>query len=72
MPKNFDAIIFDFDGTLYDNYKIGKNLISSNFFDLPKIGADRKIRKELKGKFFGNEQAFFSEYYKLLSAKTCF
>ena len=70
MPKNFDAIIFDFDGTLYDNYKIGKNLISSNFFDLPKIGADRKIRKELKGKFFGNEQAFFSEYYKLLSAKT--
>lgn len=70
MPKNIKAVIFDFDGTLYDNYKIAKNLIISHPFDLMKIKADRDIRKILKGKFFGDSQNFFNEYYKLLSEKT--
>lgn len=70
MNRNFDAIIFDFDGTLYDNYKIGKHLVLSNIFYLFKIGADRKIRKAIKGVDFGSKEAFFNEYYKRLSERT--
>ena len=70
MLKEYDAIIFDFDGTLYDNYKIGKALVLNNPFQMMKMAEDRKIRKELKGKDFPNGQEFFNEYYRLLSKKT--
>ncbi len=74
MALTFDAVIFDFDGTLYDNYKIGKNLIKSKPFELFKIGADRNIRKELKGIDFGSEEEYFKAYYSRLAAhhKTSF
>lgn len=70
MPKSFEAVIFDFDGTLYDNYKISRHLISSHPFHLLKMGADRKIRKHLKGIDFNNGQEFFLEYYKELAEQS--
>lgn len=70
MSKKFEAVIFDFDGTLYDNYKIGKHLVLSHIFHILKISADRKIRKQLKGINFDNKDAFFTEYYKQLANAT--
>jgi len=70
MSATFEAVIFDFDGTLYDNYKIGKNLISSHPLQLFRIKADRDTRKILKGQNFENGKEFFENYYNIISKKT--
>lgn len=47
--KKFKAVIFDFDGTLYDNSGIGKALVFSAPLDMFKIRAERIARKRLWG-----------------------
>lgn len=65
--KDIRAIIFDFDGTLYDFSGLPKNLILNKPFDLFKIKADRDVRRELKGIDFGSVEEYSLEYFKRLS-----
>ena len=66
------GIIFDFDGTLYDNSKLAFNLISNRFFDVFKIKADRDTRTELAGRDFRNIDKYHDIFYKVLSAHTIY
>ncbi len=67
--NDYGAVIFDFDGTLYDNKKMPLRLILSLPFSIFKMKADRKVRKMLKGVDFSNGENFFSQYCKLLAAE---
>ena len=67
--KGIKAVIFDFDGTLYDNSKVAKNLIKAKPLSMFRMLADRKARKALKGAYFETEEAFLLEYSKAVDRK---
>ena len=67
--KGISAVIFDFDGTLYDNSKVAKYLIKAKPLSSFRMLADRKARKALKGSYFETEEAFLFEYSKVASKK---
>lgn len=68
--EDFDAVIFDFDGTLYENHGIAKKLIKTSPFDMLTMLAERKTRKQLKGVYCGSESSFLEIYSKTLSSKS--
>ena len=62
-PLDFKAVIFDFDGTLYDNSGIAKALILSNPFRFFFMKAERNARRIFKGRDFETPENFRREYY---------
>ena len=67
---NIEAVIFDFDGTLYDMKGFAKKLILSSLRDIFIMGAERKIRRELRGKDFGNAEALKNEMISKIAEKS--
>ena len=68
---NVKAVIFDFDGTLYDYKGVAKNLLKQ--LDLRGIlyaGKERALRKRYKGKYFSSAEEFYREFFADL-AKAC-
>mgnify|MGYP002623746114 CR=1 FL=1 len=63
MASDFKAVIFDFDGTLYDNTGIGPALLLSNPIRLPFLLAERDTRKRLKGRDFESPENFRRDFY---------
>ena len=70
MASSIKAIIFDFDGTLYDFSFIPIRLILHEPYHLFRIRADRVVRKNLKGRDFDSTEAFEIEYNRLMSKHT--
>lgn len=62
MIENYDAVIFDFDGTLYDYKNIPRNLILNSPRNIFRIKAVRDARNKLKGIDFGNAEKFGEAY----------
>jgi len=65
--NNFKAVIFDFDGTLYDNTGIAKALILHHLARFFFMKAERKARAHFKGRDFETPENFKKEYYGLAS-----
>ncbi len=65
--KKFKAVIFDFDGTLYDNSGIGKALVFSAPFDMFKIRAERIARKRLWGCDENSQEKFDEIFFERAS-----
>lgn len=64
-----ETVIFDLDGTLYDNRCLHWMLPLSELFCL-KLGylaRERKARKALRGKDFGTEEAFYQHFFSAIS-----
>lgn len=70
MASSVKAIIFDFDGTLYDFTLIPIRLILREPYHMFRIRADRVIRKQLRGMDFGTTKEFEAEYNKRMSKLT--
>ena len=66
MLKDIKAIIFDFDGTLYDFKGLPKNLCLSSIHNILKINAVQKARKALKGKEFSTSLEYENEFFSVL------
>ena len=66
MLENIQAVIFDFDGTLYDFKGLPKNLCLASIPNLLKINAVQKTRKTLKGKEFKTLQDYENEFFSVL------
>ena len=62
-PLSYKAVIFDFDGTLYDNSGIAKALILLKPHRLFYMKAERDARSSLKGRDFESPENFKKEYY---------
>lgn len=67
---NIKAVIFDFDGTLYCKKHSAIKIILAAPRHILKMRAERACRRQLKGKYFGSEQAFFEAFIQLFSKKT--
>lgn len=64
LPLNgIQAVIFDLDGTLYDKSRLPLRLIVSDLPHLRMLGHERKARKELMGRWFGNEPAVYDALF---------
>lgn len=68
---NFNAVIFDLDGTLYEKPHIGLYLVGSQVFrgNVIQSGRERKLRKKLKGQYFGSEEAFHKAFFDALGGE---
>lgn len=62
--SRFKAVIFDFDGTLYDNTGISKTLVLTALPDAFKMAAERKTHKEFLGRDEGTPQKLREAFYK--------
>ena len=69
LLNNISAVIFDFDGTFYNNCGIGKDLVLSHPFSILRIKSERDVRRSLKNQYFGSKQEYMKEYAKRLSSK---
>lgn len=70
--KTVKAVVFDLDGTLYDSAGLPFRLIIKELFRrrLGFLAAERKVRKELAGGYFGNRDRFYEEFFKAMEKKT--
>lgn len=67
----FKAVIFDLDGTLYDKSRLGLYLVGNQFLQgrMALSGRERMLRKKLKGRFFGSEEAFHQAFFGALGGE---
>lgn len=70
--KKYKAVIFDFDGTLYDFSNIAINLILARPIDLFHLHAERLARRLLKGKWFGGKESYDEAHENLMYEKNGF
>jgi len=68
---NIKGIIFDFDGTLFDNILIPFYLIAAWPFDLRRIGKERLIRKRFAGCDYASSEKYYDAFFAALG-KACF
>lgn len=64
--QEYDAFIFDFDGTLYDFRNMSLRLALSSPLDLLRFRAERSVRVTLKGVYFKEQGMFYRVLGKLL------
>ncbi|MDR1346058.1 MAG: HAD family hydrolase [Bacteroidales bacterium] len=64
---SIEAVIFDFDGTLYDKKWFALRLIANNITNLFLLQNERKTRKELRGAGFGNSELFYAQFFQCFS-----
>ena len=61
----YKAIIFDLDGTLYDKSGLARRLIIAQLRRgrLRMLKREREVRKELRGRHFDSEEAFYHAFF---------
>lgn len=69
--NNIKAIIFDFDGTLYDKKGFGFHLVLKNIAMAFIILTERLVRKKFKGKDFGSRENYYNNFFKEMNKKIC-
>ena len=57
------AVIFDLDGTLYNKKGLPLRLIAADVPHMFMLGNERTARKELMGRWFGDEHAYYEALY---------
>ena len=67
--NNIKAVVFDFDGTLYDKQGIGIKVILRNVRHLRMLSATRKVCISFRGKYFGSKEKLFSELFSQIARK---
>lgn len=61
--NNIKAIIFDLDGTLYDNKGLPLKLVLGDIRNMWVLGAERKARKSIKGIYYGNAAGVYDALF---------
>lgn len=61
------AVVFDLDGTLYDNRSFPFWLIVSKLRDMFVFGAERNVRKQMKGVDLDNSDTFYASFFSHLA-----
>lgn len=67
--KSVRAVVFDFDGTLYDKRGMALKVVLKNIGRLSMLKATRKTCTSFRGKDFGEEERLFSELFESIARK---
>ncbi|MDR3284573.1 MAG: HAD family hydrolase [Treponema sp.] len=68
--EGIGAVIFDFDGTLYDFHGLAQRVVLANLLNIRLVGAERFVRKTLKGADFQTPEAYHREFFGRIAAQT--
>ena len=68
---NYQLIVFDLDGTLYAKPRMAWRMLCNAPREWKRMLAERKTRKELRGKYFGNEDTFYQTYFQTMANHCC-
>lgn len=58
-----DAVILDFDGTVYNKSSLTRRIITGEVGRLGMLSREQLARKALKGKYFGSGTAFYDAFF---------
>ena len=64
------AVIFDLDGTLYDNSRLPEWIVLHSLFHLPLLYAERMCRHRMSGRFYGKKGSAYDELFRRMSLLT--
>lgn len=64
---NYKLIVFDLDGTLYAKPRMALRMVCNAPKDWKLMLAERKTRKQLRGKWFGDEDTFYQTYFQTMA-----
>lgn len=67
MLSTIKAVVFDLDGTLYDSRRLQWHLIVSDLSNVLTLRAERKARKRIAGKNFGDAIAVYRNLFQDIS-----
>ena len=70
FPSGIKAIIFDFDGTIFDHSLIAFHLIAAYPFDLFRIRNERLVRKSFTGRDYASPEEYFEAFFTTMG-KDC-
>ena len=68
--NDIKAVVFDFDGTLYDKKGIGLKVILQNIRHLRMLAATRKVCTSFRGKYFGSKDSLFAELFAQIAKES--
>lgn len=66
------AVIFDLDGTLYDNSSLAFRMVLRDLRHLSLLKAERKSREELSGRYFGDSGLLYRALFERMSVMSGF
>lgn len=67
----YKAVIFDLDGTLYDNTKLPRYVVLHSLFHLRYLYSERLCRYHMSGRFYGTKGATYKELFRRISVAAC-
>ena len=70
ISPDIKAVVFDLDGTLYDRRGLPRRLVLGILANLYILGAERAVRKEIAGVYYGSEEAFYEAFFDKIAAKS--
>ena len=71
FPDNIKGIIFDFDGTLYDNSRFAFPMIAACPFDLCRSWKERLIRSRFAGCDYSSPEEYSNAFFAALGKACC-
>jgi len=71
LMHNIKGIIFDFDGTLFDNAYFGFFLIAANPLHAIRVWKERLVRKRFAGRDFATPERYYNAFFTAMG-KMCF
>lgn len=63
QPDKYRAVVFDLDGTLYDNKGLPLKLVLADIPNMWVLGAERKARKLIKGADYGDAAGVYDALF---------
>ena len=64
------AVIFDLDGTLYDNRTLAREVILHSLLHLRMLYAERMCRHHMSGRYYGGKGATYAELFRRMGLMT--
>lgn len=61
------AVIFDLDGTLYDNSGLPYQIVLHSIGHIRLLWCERRVRKEMAGLCYGDEDSTYNEFFKRIA-----
>ena len=61
--REIDAVIFDFDGTMYNKSSLVRRMVIGELGRLGMLSREQAARKTLRGKYFGSAEAFYDAFF---------